>query len=190
MRIKPRPVPASVYLVADNLDAVLAAAEDLLRLEHVPDTANDRDFVDRVRTLEMAMAVRTLQARARAIDVGNVDSRCLPLVRLFVSGTIALQDAIADLSDSTATDFHSGGDAVAYLRTRCAIAADAAGLDRFSRLAITEDFMIAQRIQLGALMDLCATFLDMLEVHYDLYDAPQTASVRNVVSAQLSETSP
>ncbi len=31
---KKPPVPASVYLVADNLDAVLAAGEDLLALTH------------------------------------------------------------------------------------------------------------------------------------------------------------
>lgn len=177
-----RAIPASVYLLADNLDAILAAGEDLLRLDHdcvasVATNVGDGAFIDRIRVLEMTVAARTLQARARAIEVGRADVRCQPLVVLFVGGTVPLQEAVADLGDSTAADFQSGGDAVTYLRSRGVIAADAASVDRHCRLAIPEEFLIAERIHLGLLMDLCATFLDKLEVHYDLFEAPEDVTV-------------
>jgi hypothetical protein len=55
-------------------------------------------------------------------------------------------------------------------------------------LVITETFLIAERIQLGALMDLCATFLDRLEDHYELYEdaAPAEADEVPVVIAQAA----
>ncbi|MEQ1615557.1 MAG: hypothetical protein ABL904_22615 [Hyphomicrobiaceae bacterium] len=170
-------VPAAVYLVADNLDAVLAAGEDLLALTHevVADgdpqraAAADRAFADQIRTLEMAIAARALQARARAADVRAADSRYKSLIDLFIGGTAALQDAVDDLGDSTAADFHAGNDVVTYLRARNVIAGDAPGLRQFGGLAVVETFRVAERIELGLLMDLCATFLDRLEDHYELY---------------------
>jgi hypothetical protein len=191
------PVPAAVYMVADNLDAVLAAGEDLLALTHDcggavdparAAAATDRRFADRVRALEMTVAARTLQARARAAEVRAADTRYKPLIDLFIAGTTALPDAVADLGDSTAADFHAGCDAVTYLRARGAIPADAPGLAPFGQLVITESFLIAERIQLGALMDLCATFLDRLEDHYELYEdeAPAEADEVSVVIAQAA----
>lgn len=173
------PVPAAVYLVADNLDAMLAAGEDLLALCHGgcderggdvrAAAAAGRQFADAVRTLEMMIAARCLQARARAAEVRAADARYKPLIDLFISGTATLLDAITDLGDSTSADFHTGCDAVSYLRARGVIAADAPDMHRFGNLVLSETFLVAERIQLGALMDLCATFLDRLEDHYELY---------------------
>lgn len=172
------PVPAAVYLLADNLDAVLAAGEDLLALTHqsgaecdpLRAAAADRNFADQIRTLEMAVAARALQARARAADVRAADIRYKSLINLFIGGTAALQDAVDDLGDSTATDFHAGSDVVTYLRARAVIAPDAPGLRHFGELAVPETFLVAERIELGLLMNLCATFLDRLEDHYELYE--------------------
>ena len=169
------PIPASVYLVADNLDAVLAAGEDLLALSHDSEAdplraaAADREFADRVRTLEMVVAVRALQARARAAEVRAADPRYKPLIDLFIAGTAPLSDAVAELGNSTSVDFHAGSDVVAYFRARGLIAADAPGLHRFGPLQVGEGFLVAERIELGLLMNLCATFLDRLEDHYELY---------------------
>ena len=173
-----RPVPAAVYLVADHLDAVLAAGEDLLALTHESGSegdpagaaATDRCFADQARTLEMTIAARALQARARAAEVRAADPRYKPLIDLFIAGTAALQDAVAELGDSTAADFHAGSDVVAYLRSRGVIAADAPGLSHFGTLRMPESFLVAERIEVGLLMDLCATFLDRLEDHYELYE--------------------
>ena len=173
------PVPAAVYLVADNLDAVLAAGEDLLQLELDCVKAGDitsplamttRAFAKQVRTLEMTIAARALQARARAIEVRAADQRYRSLIGLFAGGTAALEDAVADLADSTSADFHGGSEPVEYLRARGVIAPDAPGLRTFGTVKIGETFLIAERIQLGDLMTLCATFLDRLEDHYELYE--------------------
>ena len=161
-------VPAAVYLVADNLDAVLAAGEDLLQLGHRPDCQCTVEFSGAIRLLEMSLAARVLQARARSREVKAVDHRYRVLIDLFVAGTQPLEDAIADLGDSTNADFQSGCCPISYLRSRNVIAGDAASLDK-AVLHLNDNFLIAERIELGALLDLCATFLDRLEDHYELY---------------------
>jgi hypothetical protein len=169
------PVPAAVYLIADNLDAVLAAGEDLLKLQLDCGVASSevpsgvRTFTEQARTFEMIVAARTLQARARAQELRISDHRYRALSDLFIAGTAALQDAVADLGNSTSSDFHSGSDPISYLRARTVIPADAAGLSHFGLVTLTEAFRVAERIELGPLMDLCATFLDRLEDHYELY---------------------
>jgi hypothetical protein len=179
---------ATVYLVADHLDAALAAGEDLLAVHgsagpplpalHAngieQPRAVQRRFVERVRTLELAMAMRILHARRRAAEMRRADPRVAAVARLFVGGTATLADAVADLGDSTAVDFQTGDDAIAYLRSRGIIAADAAGLDGLHQLIVTPHFLIAERIALGALMDMAATFLDTLELFYELYPEDQT----------------
>ena len=177
----------SLYLVADHLDAALANGEDLLKVHGSSGPplatlgANDierrcampRRFVERVRTLELAMAMRLLQARQRAEELRRADSRVAPVARLFIGGTAALADAVADLGDSTLVDFQTGDDAIAYLRSRGVIAADVAGLKSLDQLIVTPRFLLAERIALGTLMDLAATFLDTLELFYQLYaEAP------------------
>lgn len=185
------PVPAAVYLVADNLDAVLACGEDLQALKHEIESdplraaAAERRFADEVRTLEMAIAARALQARARAAELRALDLRYKSLIDLFIGGTAPLQDAVAELGNSTASDFHAGSDVVAYFRARGLIAPDAPGLQRFGTLKIGETFLVAERIELGPLMDLCATFLDRLEDHYELYD--DTVATPVVVVAAPAE---
>jgi hypothetical protein len=177
-----RPVPASVYLIADNLDAVLAAGEDLLRQTHDYESVHlastyaptltagsERSFVELIRGLEMSICARVLQIRDRSRELAKEDPRFKPMASLFSSGTAPLWDAVADLGDSTNADFQTGDDIVTYLRSRAMVAADAGTVSRFGRLSPTENFLVAERIELGILMDLCATYLDRLEDFYDLF---------------------
>src|SRR5215468_4870662 len=97
---------AGICLLGDHLDAALAMGEDLL-LENValaePTqhltvtrlTRQNRDiaeFLQTVRTLELTMTARLLQARKRAEDLKRSESRLQPLIALFVAGTAALND--------------------------------------------------------------------------------------------------
>ena len=68
-----------------------------------------------------------------------------------------------------AQTFDTGDTAQAFLRSRGLIARDAAGLERLTQLAVSEDYLVAARIRLGTLLDLVATFLDTLDMLFDLY---------------------
>jgi hypothetical protein len=177
------PKHPGIYLLGDHLDAALAMGEDLLT-ERValadagqqPTTARvvrqNRElaqFLTVVRTLELSMTARLLQARKRADEMRRGDSRLKPLIALFVAGTAPLVDAALELGDTTIHDFETGDTATAFLRSRALIARDAAGLEGLAQLAITEDYLVAARIRLGTLLDLVATFLDTLDLLYDLY---------------------
>ena len=173
----------SIYLLGDHLDAALAMGEDLLTEKVALDTPAGKsplrdwmrqnrglnDFLTTVRTLEYAMTARLLQARKRAEDLKRSENRLRPLIALFVAGTAPLADAADELGDTDARDFDSADAALTFLRGRGLLPADAAGLEGLPRLAITEDYQIAGRIRLGTLLDLVATFLDTLDLLFDLY---------------------
>jgi hypothetical protein len=172
----------SLYLLRDHLDAVLALGEDLLAAELSLDTAGRPDlrgwlrqtrgldaFLGSLRTLEYAMTARLLQARKRADEVRRSDPRLKPLVALFVAGTAVLADAAAELGDADARAFDGADATLTFLRSRGLLAADAAGLDLMSRLAVGEDYQVAGRTRLGQLLDLVATFLDTLDTLYEPY---------------------
>ena len=176
----------SIYLLRDHLDAALAMGEDLLTETLALDTPAGKsalrtwmrqnrdlkDFLTSTRTLEYAMTMRLLQARKRAEEVKRSESRLKPLVALFVAGTAPLVDAAAELGDTDARDFNSADAALTFLRTRGLLASDAAGLEGLTRLAVSEDYQIAARIRLGTLLDLVATFLDTLDLVFDLNTEP------------------
>lgn len=189
MPASPQPKHPSLYLLADHLDAALAMGEDLLTEKVGLAVATEpltmarvvrqnrelAEFLVTVRTLELSLTARLLQARKRAEEMRRRESRLRPLITLFVGGTAPLVDAAAELGDTTAHDFETGDTASAFLRSRGLIARDAAGLDRLTQLAVGEDYLVAGRIRLGTLLDLVATFLDTLDLHFDLFEEPRAA---------------
>ncbi len=177
-----QPVHPSLHLIEDHLDAALAMGEDLLTekvalaeptqqltmARLVRQNRELAEFLTTVRTLELSLIARLLQARRYAEEMRRRESRLKPLIALFVAGTAPLVDAAAELGDTTTRDFETGDTASAFLRRRGLIARDAAGLEQLTQLAIGEDYLVAGRIHLGTLLDLVATFLDTLDVLFDL----------------------
>ena len=174
--------PASVYLLADNLDAALAAGEDLLGSSVVWNAptgssgediaaarAIQREATNQIRSLEMILAARVLKSRERAEELGKRDVRFKEIAKLYNAGTALLIEATAEFGDATVHDFETGDAPIAYLRTRGLIAADAAAPLEGATLTIDDAFLIARRIRLGVLLDLVAKFLDTLETHFDLF---------------------
>jgi hypothetical protein len=175
----------SLYLLCDHLDAVLAMGEELLAEELALDgpdgpglrdwmrqTRNLNGFVGSLRTLEYAMTARLLQARKRAEELKRGDVRLKPLIAMFVAGTAPLADAASKLGDIDQRDFNSADATLTFLRSRRLLARDAAGLELLDRLAVDQEYLVAGRIGLGALLDLVATFFDTLDRLYDLYSDP------------------
>jgi hypothetical protein len=174
--------PPTVYLLAEHLDAALAAGEDLLKarfdlrlpIDAEPSRVVERlaarhRFVDGLKSLELTLLQRVLRAREHAGHLAEDDERFKSLALLFIGGTAALEDAISELSARERLDDRLNQDAVAYLRGRGVLPQDAAGLDRLDEIRPTETFLVAERIALGPLLDMLATFLDALEIHFDLF---------------------
>jgi hypothetical protein len=182
----------SLYLLTDHLDAALAMGEDLLTervalgaAAHQPslrgwmrESRDLANFLTSVRTLEYAMTARLLQARKRAEDLKRREKGLRPVIALFVAGTAPLADAAAELGDTDARDFDGVDAALTFLRSRGLLAADAAGLQGLPQLTIGEDYLVAGRIRLGTLLDLVATFLDTLDLLFDLYAEPADVGAR------------
>lgn len=172
----------AVYLLADNLDAALAAGEDLLGASldltippGLPGTvlaerlAERHRYFDRLRSLELTLLHRVLRAREHAVELARSDDRFQLVANLFVGGTASLVDAVAELGASRDLEDARLRDAVAYARAKGMIPSDAAGFHGLASLKPSESFLVAERITLGPLLDLLATFLDALELHFDLF---------------------
>jgi hypothetical protein len=177
-----RPAPVSVYLLAEHLDAALAAGEDLTSVLFIwpgpqprePDDiaelrAGQRGAIERIRTFELALISRVLKGRDWATEVAESDERFAMMARLYLAGTAILLDAVDECADVSAADFDAGSGLLTYLRSRGMVAPDAPALSDTAPLVAGENFLVAKRIPIGPLMDLIATFLDTLEAEYDLF---------------------
>lgn len=197
------PVPASAFMLADHLDAALAAGEDIFAAgDRAGDTLTARfadhqtasqaasvalrTSVELIRALELALITRVLKAREWSATLSAQDQRFRMIGSLFQSGTHPLVDALAEFADATESDFETGDGITAYFRNRGTISAEAAGLDIIPGPLVTPTFKIAGRTEVGALLDLVAAYLDAMEVHFTLFgsgtpsasqaDAPASAS--------------
>lgn len=192
MTSTPTPLPPAVTMLADHLDAALAAGEDLVavasawppaaalrrqatsaditRLRHA-----QRATIEAVRAAEMRLVGRVLKARERAEELARLASPFKPLVRLFAAGTAVLADAVPACGDAAEQDFATGDSLLAYWRSRGLVDDETASLADDAVLAIDDTFLVAGLAPLGVLMDVVAMLLDALDAHYDLY--PETARV-------------
>lgn len=173
--------PLAVYLLADHLDSMLAAGEDLVARGHdwrvaIERSSNDtyfpstqREIAEDVRGFELTLIARALKAREHARLLAGQDKRFAPIATLFASGTAQLADAVEECGDARHDDFETGDGIVAYVRTRGLIAPDAAYISRAEYVTIDDAFLVAKRVPLGQLLDMAAAFLDALDVQYDLY---------------------
>ena len=184
-------IPAVAYLLADHLDAALAAAEDLeaaarswptahteAAAELLVLRASERRVVERMRAFEAVLITRVLKARERARELARTEAEFARMAELFVAATSSLVDAIAELGDATASDFDTGDSLVAYLRRRGMIDSEAVDLPEGRTIAFDDGFLVAGRIALGPLTEMIIAFIDALEISYDLY--PDEAAADDV----------
>lgn len=180
--------PLSVYMLADHLDAALAAGEDLVArgqdwralaeqsLGKVGFALAQREIAEDVRSLELALIARVLKARDHAKALAVADKRFSQVAKLFVAGTAILLEAVEECGDARETDFETGDGVVAYIRGRGLIAPDAVNVGSAAQLTIDDNFLVAKRLTLGPLMDMAAAFLDALDTQYDLFAEAEAAS--------------
>lgn len=185
-------VPPNVFLIIDHLESVLATAEELSVLTFAmpaemrsdgaaaPGTSPSlKGFVDQIRTLELSIMSRALQARARARELRQPHPQLKMLLNLFIGGTAPLTDAVAELKDPRSGDFDTGNDPQAYLISRGMIPPDRGSLHGLMQLEVGDEFLVARRIALGPLMDLATQFLHTLDACYDLFRADATLNDRS-----------
>ncbi len=177
-----------VGLLADHLDAALAAGEDLMArggdwraLTETPASQATSSCVSallrkKVRSFELIVA-RILKARAHASSLAECDDRFRAIAKLFVSGTAILPRAVEEAATPEPRTRH--GRRHRRLRSqRGLIAPDAPAIRVAADLTIGDNFLVVT-IALGPLLDMAAAFLDALDVQCGLFgDAPTTSNTR------------
>lgn len=187
-------LPPSVLLLADHLDAVLAAGEDLAAgcfdltaLSHPGSCSGDsgeagslRDFLAGVRVLEGTLLLRMDRARLAARRLIREVPRFALTARLFLAGTTALSDALEAAASERVDQFDTAGCPLAFMRVRGLIGEDCGAFTGMMTLAVDETMLVAGLIPLGVIMDQSATFLDVLDRIYDLFPQDETEAVRSI----------
>ena len=172
-------IPNGVSLLADHLDAALAAGEDLLAARHTvgnpggtpgaDETATLARFVIELRRHETTVIARLLQARRRALEIERFDRSTQIVVNLFLSNTSGLMDLVATFGDTTMRRFDGSDEPHAFLRRRGLLGQEAASLPKFSVLTVKDSYLVGGVLQIGGLLDMCSSFLDLLDRRYGLY---------------------
>ena len=105
-----------IYALADHLDAVLAAAEDLLKLDPVkPEPSN-------LLRLELVAITHVFQARQRLRDFHFLDQFLADQSKLFVASTDAL--SLEFLAEATVNKSHLSADYLIGHRVPIRVLAD------------------------------------------------------------------
>ncbi len=179
--------PACVVLLAEHLDRVLAAGEDLIGLTFdaragcatgVSETQTFpklSEFVADLELRELTVAMRVTTARERAKELAAEDNRFETIVRLFVSATHPMFDAHSRLTAPRGDMTRRVACATTYLAERAVLRPGESGPCGYSALEIGEGFRIAGEVELGPLLDLVSAFLDAIEIHYEVF--PETGGV-------------
>ncbi|MBU1213038.1 MAG: hypothetical protein KJ587_17475 [Alphaproteobacteria bacterium] len=189
-------IPPCVYLVADNLDAALAAGEDLIASTENWATGDPSDpgvagaqrwALSRYRCHELNLVARIVQAREHVAVLGRDAPRFRPLAQLFCAATADLAAAFHELNEQVEADFETGGAMTAYLRTRGMIDPEAAGVGDVETPEIGDEFLVAAKVPLGVCLDLVAEFLDALDMAFDLYPEDERSPVSTVSASGPGE---
>lgn len=194
MTAQPAPSNHPVFLLAEHLDMILAAIEDMQACRPSLNPASPHllggeprislvDFVGELKRFEMAAIVRLGRARILTRELVRRDSRFAMLGGLFVAGTAAFDEAVNRMTDVPGSAFASGGDPIGYLRSRGVIGEEAGGPATEAELLIDDTFRLAGEIEVGPLSDLVSTFLNTIELHFDLFpDISEGDDVRHDLS--------
>jgi len=186
-------LPPAVLLIAEHLDAMLAAGEDLILMdfdltglshpgvrlagggeadgEHAPPVLLS-GFIARVRVFEAVVLMRLERARACAGRLLIEDERFVAPIRMFLAGTTGLTDALAAVAGECRGRGEGVSCPLAFMRLRGLVGEECGSFTGLLRLSLGEDYRVAGAIPLGVVMDHAATFLDVLDRHYDLFPEP------------------
>lgn len=181
--------PPGVALLADHLDASLAAGEDLLAsslaaradLDEVdPQSAPEAldAFVQRLLQLESSLVLRLLQARRLSVEIARADPTMKSVASLFRAQTDTLHDMIAGAGRTPDGALTRAGDSHAYIRSRGLIAPEAAAPSPFETLSVDESFRVGGVAPLSQILDFASSTLDLLDARFGLYmpDLPDEPS--------------
>jgi len=191
--------PPSVALLADHLDAALAAGEDLLMASLPPRADLDEidsesapealdAFVRRLLQLEASLLLRVLQARRLAVEIGRADPALKAAGALFRAQTDTLHELILRAGRTPEGALVRAGDSHAYLRSRGMIAPEAAAPSPFESLSVGEGFRVGGIVVLSQILDLVSSVLDLLDARFGLY-GPEVAAEDGPSGAAAGESS-
>lgn len=185
-------ISTALHVLLEHLDASLDIADAMASVRGtIPDLEADADtdavldrlealqrFAGDMRTLEAALLTKVRQSRHWAERLARLEPAPDASIRLFLSGTVALTDAIERMARPHETAFETGDQLLPYLRDRGLVPPETLSLDGAVTVPDTSHVLIAGWVPLADYMALVAETLEALADAYGFatWDEQSTVS--------------
>ncbi|MGI9388256.1 MAG: hypothetical protein ACR2OX_12575, partial [Methyloligellaceae bacterium] len=191
-----------VFFLSDHLMAVLEESDYIGSLSYssapvssdisAKDILNRLDdfhtFLDQIKSHEFLLVTKLTQARHWALHLRNLDPQFRPIIDLFTVSTDICEDMGSVLGPDDEAVFNGAGQPQYFIESRQLLNdvenADGAPV----KIAADETFMLGGRIRLLELVRVVTGFLESLNTHYGLKEAPTIDSVTTQRTAEDSES--
>ena len=181
-----RPDVKSIHRLADLLETIGVTADEMLEQKlpardlaairamsdaQLQDQLGElRQFIGRVRGLELAVIAKLTQAREKSRIAARTDWRLRPILMLFTAGTQGFADRFQAEANQPDRGFDGDGRGFGYLKSRGLLGEAAVSYDGSAELQVTDSFRLMGVLQLRDLLERCEATLNALDAHYDLYE--------------------
>ncbi len=181
----------AVHLLADHLEAVLGLTDELKACSYVPhaasleassaqildDLARLSTFVERLQTIELAIATKLGHARKSADRLARSDAKLKPFAMLFLAGTAALSEALPRITDPSEDIFNHSDQPITFLKRRAMLLPERGTIEGIASLRPDGGYLLLSLVALGALVELIETSLTTLDTHYGIYELETAAEL-------------
>ena len=171
-----------VYFLTDHLCSAIDVGEDIYNLRFASNSMSsdlssedilDRldefhQFLDEIRTNEFLMLSKINQARHWCIHMRYLDVEFRPVVDLFNTATKAVSSIETILGVDEQGVFEGESVPQTLLDSRNLVIEKSDGDSVPAKISVDENFLIGGKVLLTDLLDACNTFLDSLDIRFDV----------------------
>lgn len=177
-------IQSVVFFLSDHLCSTIEEGEKIFNLSYTSDPISsdlssdeilDRlddfhQFLDEIKTLEFLLLTKLNQARHWCIHLRYLDVEFKPVLDLFNAATEMIVD-IENVLGIDEKDVFEGKDSHEhFIETRKLITEKTEEEGYPSQIIIDDNFLLAGKIPLADILDACNTFLDSIDIRYDVME--------------------
>lgn len=178
-------IQSVVFFLSDHLCSAIEEGEKILNLSYTSEPMSsemraddilDRlddfhQFLDDIKTLEFLLVTKLNQARHWCIHLRYLDKEFAPMLDLFNTATDALVDIEGILGLDEQDVFEGKGSQEHFMESRKLIVeTNSKDDDDPSQVNVDDSFLLGGKIPLSAVLEACNTFLDSIDIRYDVME--------------------
>ncbi|MEM7621178.1 MAG: hypothetical protein AAF228_12095 [Pseudomonadota bacterium] len=177
-------IQSVVFFLTDHLCSAIEEGEQILNLSYTSEPLSEdlssddildrlddfHQFLDQIRTLEFLLVTKLNQARHWCIHLRYLDNEFKAMLDLFNSATSALVDIERVLGIDEHGMFNGEDSHEHFIKCRKLIIEQSDNEGYPSDIQIDDNYLLGGKIPLTDVLDACNTFLDSIDIRYDVME--------------------